>query len=184
MALQKITKKEIIAISIKLFRRQGYYRTSMADLAKATGLTKGVFYHHFASKEELMKTALQTLSDWFNEKVFKVAYLPEYTAQEKIDKIAEFALKAFTQDAGGCLFANTILETAHVEETFLPEIKYFFENWERAMCEIFKEKYAPQVLTEIAKQNIADIEGSLILMQLYKDTTYLQRTLDRLKKSL
>lgn len=184
MALQKISKKEIIAISIRMFRKQGYYRTSMADLAKATGLTKGVFYHHFASKEELMKTALTTLSAWFEEKIFKAAYLPDLTPQEKFDRIAESAIKAFTSDLGGCLFANTILETAHVEETFLPEIKHFFQNWENAMCKVFEEKYAQQALVEIAKQNIADIEGALILMQLYKDTSYLQRTLERLKKML
>jgi AcrR family transcriptional regulator len=184
MATQKISKQEIIAISIKLFRKQGYYRTSMADLAKATGLTKGVFYHHFVSKEELMQTALKTLNTWFEEKFFNIAYLPNLTAQEKLDKITEMSIKAFSQDAGGCFFANTVLETAHIEETFLPEIKLFFQNWERAICKIFEGKYVAQILPDIAQQIIADLEGALILMQLYKDISYLQRALERAKKKL
>ena len=54
MALQKITKEEIIRIGIDLFRKQGYNRTSMNDLALACGLQKGSFYHYFSSKEALM----------------------------------------------------------------------------------------------------------------------------------
>ncbi len=184
MPSQKITKKEIIAVSIRLFRRQGYYRTTMADLANATGLTKGVFYHHFASKEALMQAALATLHGWFEEKIFKTAYSEEFNAEEKFDFMTESALKTFTSELGGCLFANTVLETAHVEETFLPAIKLFFQSWENAMSKIFAEKYAQPALLAIAQQNIADIEGALILMQLYKDPTYLQRTFARIKKML
>jgi TetR/AcrR family transcriptional repressor of nem operon len=184
MAIQKISKQEIIAISIKLFRKQGYYRTSMADLAKETGLTKGVFYHHFVSKEELMQTALRTLNIWFEEKLFSIAYLPSLTAHEKLDKITEMSIKAFTKDAGGCFFANTVLETAHIEETFLPEIKLFFQNWEKAISKIFEGKYVHQVLADISQQIIADLEGALILMQLYKDISYLEKALERTKMRL
>ncbi|HEX8657003.1 MAG TPA: TetR/AcrR family transcriptional regulator [Hymenobacter sp.] len=56
MPIQKITRKELLRTCIQVFRKQGYYRTSIQDLAQATGLTKGVFYHHFASKEEIMHT--------------------------------------------------------------------------------------------------------------------------------
>jgi AcrR family transcriptional regulator len=184
MAIKKDTKQEIIAVSIKLFRKQGYYRTSMADLAQATGLTKGVFYHHFASKEEIMLTALETLSNWFQEKVFSIAYIPDLTAKEKLEKMSEAAFKAFTYELGGCFLANTVLETAHVEETFLPTMKIFFQNWQRAVQKIYEEKYANQALIEISEQVIADIEGSIVLMQLYKDTNYLKKSLERAKKIL
>lgn len=41
----------------KLFCQQGYEKTSVQDILDATGLSKGGFYHHFASKDEVM-TAL------------------------------------------------------------------------------------------------------------------------------
>ena len=43
----------------KLFCQQGYEKTSVQDILDATGLSKGGFYHHFASKDEVM-TALCT----------------------------------------------------------------------------------------------------------------------------
>lgn len=41
----------------KLFCQQGYEKTSVQDILDATSLSKGGFYHHFASKDEVM-TAL------------------------------------------------------------------------------------------------------------------------------
>lgn len=41
----------------KLFCQQGYEKTSVQDILDVTGLSKGGFYHHFASKDEVM-TAL------------------------------------------------------------------------------------------------------------------------------
>ena len=60
MPLHKKSPEEIIKQSILVFRTNGYYRTTMNDLAKATGLTKGAFYHHFSNKEDVMKKSLQT----------------------------------------------------------------------------------------------------------------------------
>ena len=41
----------------KLFCQQGYDKTSVQDILDITGMSKGGFYHHFASKDEVM-TAL------------------------------------------------------------------------------------------------------------------------------
>lgn len=41
----------------KLFCQQGYEKTSVQDILDVTGMSKGGFYHHFASKDEVM-TAL------------------------------------------------------------------------------------------------------------------------------
>src|ERR1700735_2187223 len=38
----------------RLFRERGFTRVSVSEVMKATGLTHGPFYNHFASKEALM----------------------------------------------------------------------------------------------------------------------------------
>ena len=184
MPLQKTTKGELVRTCIRVFRQQGYYRTTMADLARASGLTKGVFYHHFASKEEIMQAVLAESSAFFAEKVFKVAYAPDFTAAQRLEAMVAAALKAFSSEQGGCIFANTVLETAHVEDTFLDQIKVFFADWQHALQTIFGSRHDAATAEKLAVRVMADVEGSLLLMQLYKNPVYLTDALDRAKALL
>ena len=47
----------------KLVRRQGWTATSVDDLCTEAGVTKGAFFHHFASKDDLGVAAAQHWSD-------------------------------------------------------------------------------------------------------------------------
>jgi AcrR family transcriptional regulator len=179
MPIYKTTPEKIIKQSIQVFRTNGYYRTTMNDLAKATGLTKGIFYHHFENKEEVMKKSLQATSLWFEKKIFSLAYNESLPKKERLTQMAETLFNAFTDNTGGCFFANTILETAHVEDTFLEEINHFFELWENALTHIYKEKYRDKQLKELVEQTIADIEGTIIVMQLKKQPLLLKSALYR-----
>lgn len=49
------TKKTIIKAALKLFLQKGYKDVTMKELLQATNLSKGAFYHHFKSKEQLFK---------------------------------------------------------------------------------------------------------------------------------
>lgn len=44
----------------KLFRRKGYSRVSIDEIAAATPITKRSLYYHFKSKDELLACMLQT----------------------------------------------------------------------------------------------------------------------------
>ena len=48
------TRKAIIKASLKLFKKNGYYATSVKDIANEAGVTKGAFYHHFETKEDTL----------------------------------------------------------------------------------------------------------------------------------
>ena len=52
------TRRAVLAAARSLFGRNGYARTSVAEIAAAALVTKGAVYHHFAGKEELFGTVL------------------------------------------------------------------------------------------------------------------------------
>ncbi|NNU83828.1 TetR/AcrR family transcriptional regulator [Geobacillus sp. BMUD] len=52
-----------IETAMKLFAEKGYHATSIQDLVEAWGISKGAFYHHFASKEELLLAVLRHYSE-------------------------------------------------------------------------------------------------------------------------
>ncbi len=47
------TKDHILRTAFSFFIKKSYKAVTMSDLEKATGLTKGAFYHYFKSKEEI-----------------------------------------------------------------------------------------------------------------------------------
>lgn len=52
--MRKKTRTEWIETALKLFAKKGYHSTSIQDIVEAWGISKGAFYHHFSSKEDLM----------------------------------------------------------------------------------------------------------------------------------
>lgn len=49
------TRQLLVDSAIKLFSERGFSGTSMQDIVAGAGVTKGAFYHHFESKEDVLK---------------------------------------------------------------------------------------------------------------------------------
>jgi len=47
-------KEKIIETSLTLFDQHGFHGVSVNEIVKACGTSKGGFYHHFSSKDELL----------------------------------------------------------------------------------------------------------------------------------
>ena len=62
-------KKQIIETALKLFAEKGYEDTSVDCIIKASGISKGGFYHHFSSKEVL----LEDIAQMFISDVMRIA---------------------------------------------------------------------------------------------------------------
>ena len=53
------TRNKLLDAAMHVLRLKGYAATTVDDICKAAGLTKGSFFHHFASKEELAIAAAE-----------------------------------------------------------------------------------------------------------------------------
>lgn len=53
------TRKRIIDEAYVLFRRRGYTRVNVDEIADAAGITKRTLYSHFESKDALLKSVLE-----------------------------------------------------------------------------------------------------------------------------
>ena len=57
------TRRAIIDSALRLFEAKGFHATSVQEVADEAAVTKGAFYHHFASKEDLVHLILDELLD-------------------------------------------------------------------------------------------------------------------------
>src|SRR4051812_42258455 len=51
------TRERILNAALNVIRTKGYEATTVDDLCAAAGVTKGAFFHHFKSKEDLAVSA-------------------------------------------------------------------------------------------------------------------------------
>lgn len=56
----KRTRDNIVEAADRLFYQQGFEHTSFADIASATKISRGNFYHHFKSKDEILDAVIDS----------------------------------------------------------------------------------------------------------------------------
>ena len=56
----------ILAAAFKLFSKKGYYPTSMDDITKKAGVSKGLIYTYFKSKEEIFFALAENRGEFIN----------------------------------------------------------------------------------------------------------------------
>ena len=54
------TIKQILDVSFTLFKTKGYENTSVIDIVSKMGVSRGAFYHHFTSKEDVLYALLES----------------------------------------------------------------------------------------------------------------------------
>lgn len=52
-------KGALVQAATRLFRQQGFERTTVRELAKAVGILPGSIFHHFRSKDEILQTVMR-----------------------------------------------------------------------------------------------------------------------------
>src|SRR5690606_8749005 len=58
-----ISAAQIISAATRVIARKGYARTSLNDIAREAGMSKGAVHYHFSTKEALVAKVLETACD-------------------------------------------------------------------------------------------------------------------------
>ncbi|WP_242657974.1 TetR/AcrR family transcriptional regulator [Lachnoclostridium phytofermentans] len=80
----EVRKSEILDAAQKLFAEKGYSKTTVTDILNVHGLSKGVFYYYFKSKEEVMDAIIQRIVDAEVEGAKRIVSSPDLTPPQKL----------------------------------------------------------------------------------------------------
>ncbi|MDH4010596.1 MAG: TetR/AcrR family transcriptional regulator [Desulfobacterales bacterium] len=122
-------KEKIIHESLKLFSLKGFLGTSIHDILEAADTSKGGFYNHFSSKEDLFFQVIDEARKIWRERNLK--------GLDKIDNPTEIIKRLlknykdrYLKDAdnfpGGCVFITLAAELNHQRPQLSKELEKGF----------------------------------------------------------
>ena len=112
--VQHESKTKLLDAMLKVVRTKGYSATRVEDVCAEAGLTKGSFFHHFKSKEDL---TLAAVAHWdaYASQIFAAA--PYHDAADPLSRLVayiEFRKAILTGEvADFTCFAGTIIQEAY-----------------------------------------------------------------------
>ncbi|WP_211366271.1 TetR/AcrR family transcriptional regulator [Verticiella sediminum] len=77
-------KSKLLDAALTLIRAKGYAATTVDDLCRAAGVTKGAFFHHFRSKDEL---AVAAADHWSQVTGALFAAAPFHEHADPLDRV-------------------------------------------------------------------------------------------------
>jgi AcrR family transcriptional regulator len=107
------TRTRILDVAQEAFARYGYDATGVAEICRRAGVTKGGFYHHFPSKQDVF---LEMLERWLEglDRQLQLLRSGQESVPEELLAMTEMVPAVF-QEAGGRLplFLEFLTKAAH-----------------------------------------------------------------------
>jgi len=181
------TKQYIVKTVAPVFNKYGYAGTSLSDITKATGLTKGAIYGNFQNKEEIALEAFNYNIKIILRAIGKVLD-EEDSPVKKLFRLTKFyrQYQDYTIDFGGCPILNIGVDSKHQNPLLLERVKYSIKKVENYIATILekgielkeiKQGIDPQ---KYSKRILALIEGSIFMTITMNNRSYLSDMMDHI----
>ena len=181
------TRERILETAEKLILGRGYVGTSIDDILKATGLTKGGFFYHFKNKAELSMAVVERYAAKDFELFESFSARANECSDDPLDRLMAFLtlfetfIEEMNEPPGGCIFASYIYEADQFNDAIKKYITDGFAYWGDMYIEYFdavKAKYPSAVEVdskELSETIMSLIEGAFILAKSTDDAQVIAR---------
>lgn len=90
-------REELLAAAVRVFARKGYHTCRVSDIAEEAGVSHGLVYHYFASKDEVLETIFHENWGPIGAAIAAIGDADE-AAPEQLRKVASLVLHAWRRD--------------------------------------------------------------------------------------
>jgi TetR/AcrR family transcriptional regulator, transcriptional repressor for nem operon len=186
------TKQKLLEAAQELMRANGYTATSVDDVCEAAKLTKGSFFHYFASKEQL---GMEVAERFFAAKKEMLLSAPFRRKKDPLDRVLGYVdllieMSRSPEAGKGCLLGTFAQELSDSN----PKIRRVCADCFAEQCadlqrtlEEAKAAHAPRARwspQSLAEHLVAILQGSLILAKARQDPKVLETSLEHYKEYL
>lgn len=169
-------KRDLILDKAKeLFIQRGYAATTMEDLVRYIGVSKGSIYYHFKSKEDLfVQLLIRQNREWIDDWVEKSVDFPSF--EEKVYGIADHMVDDFQNPL--IKVGEEFYISSPESQPLLDEILAILRGPRKLYRDIFAEGVKEGLLPEEELDEIAIVFASLLDGLA---TSYYERSTDELR---
>lgn len=150
------TRQLIISAATQLFVQKGFFGTSISDLAKATKLTKGAFYHHFESKDALFFAVIKSMRETWNAEVARHVFANK-DPLSRLTSIIENHTRMLGENENFCLLLNgLVMEMDGVNPEFMIALEEVYTDLATFIESIVRKgKISGQIRSDLNAQLVA-----------------------------
>ncbi|TGG92909.1 TetR/AcrR family transcriptional regulator [Natronospirillum operosum] len=174
------TRERIIEAADQLFYEQGFEHTSFAQIAQAVGISRGNFYYHFRTKDDILDTVI-------NHRLQRTNVMLEHWEVEgetPSDRIRSFInilimnrakIKRFGCPVG--TLCSELIKLDHPAQGDAKELFILFRTW---LSRQFVQLGHAEKADELAMHLLAQSQGIATLASAFQDEAFINREVDRL----
>ncbi len=182
------TKELIILKSADLFNTQGYKATSLSDITKATGFTKGAIYRHFENKEDLEQQALHSLAKRMFQEI-STSIKAAKNFEDKMEAIFIF-FDSYMETPlykGGCPLLNVAIESDDTNPVLRQQAFGMLSRLRASLQTLFSNGIKNNQLQSSIDIDyyttlfIATLEGGIMMSKLERNKTAITHAITHLR---
>lgn len=184
------TRTRILNAALGVFREKGYTATTVDDLCRAAGVTKGSFFHHFPSKEA---AALATIQHWNEVTGAVFAEAPYWQVPDPRERLLAYLDFRAQMLQGGlaeftCLLGTLVQETYGSHPALRDACGAGIEAHAQTLAPTIttaREQYAPAAAwsaDSLARHTQTVLQGAFILAKAQNDVSVVLDAIAHLRR--
>jgi TetR/AcrR family transcriptional repressor of nem operon len=160
------TRRRILEVAAEAFAERGYVGTSLSEVLKASGVTKGGFYFHFPSKEALALATLRHKQEQWSAAVM-AAVLRRPRALEQLDAMIDALCDLHEHDPTCRAVSRLCTELGDEHPELRPQLTPQFTTWVDVVASVIRKgqdegdirpEVEPVVAAEVAVASFIGLE--------------------------
>jgi len=188
MELSEGSKRKLLDAALAVIRAQGYAGSSVDDICREAGVTKGSFFHHFKGKDDLAIAATEHWTGMTGNLFESAPYRRVADPRERVLAYIDFRAALIEGDLPDftCLLGTLLQETfdthPEIREACNRSMLFHTRTVEADLIEA-KRLYAPKAKwdpLDVALFTQAAIQGAFILAKAQHDAAAARRAIAHL----
>jgi AcrR family transcriptional regulator len=174
------TREKIVTSADRLFYERGFEATSFADVAEAVGISRGNFYYHFKTKDQILDAVIERRIKERHDMLGNWADAGQTPKQCIVCFIGILLMNNKKIRSFGCPIGTLFSELAkldHPAESGARELFDLFRIWLRRR---FEDMGRAQDADALAMHILARSQGVATLANAYPDEPFLESEVDQM----